>query len=98
MILGIFPEGKEARVAKRLESLAKSIGIVMGERKKLERIEKRLASALNKALGRLGYKVVSVKGAAPARRQRRRARRAKPAGRPRRRAGARRRRGRARRN
>ena len=77
---------KKAR--KKLENLVKSVGAVLGERKRLERVEKGLVTTLNKALGKIGYKVVSAKGAAPATRRRRRARPAKVTRRPRRRTGA----------
>ena len=91
---------------KQLERMAKHLGVVLGERKRLEKVEKKLVTTLNRALGTIGYRVVSVKGVAPVTRRRRRAqpatavrrrraRRAKPAGRPRRRTTARRRRARA---
>ncbi|MEE9124882.1 MAG: hypothetical protein V3U14_10395 [candidate division NC10 bacterium] len=78
-------------MAKKLENLAKHVRAVLGERKRLEQIEKKLVSTLNKALGTIGYKVVSGKAPATGTPKRRRARRAKPAARPRRRTGARRR-------
>jgi hypothetical protein len=71
-------------VAARLESLVKSVGVVLGERKRLARIEKRLVKALNNALGKMGYKVIHANAAAPGRRRRRRVRRRTRPARPRR--------------
>lgn len=51
-------------MAKKLENLAKHVRAVLGERKRLQQVEKKLVSTLNKALGTIGYKVVS--GKAPA--------------------------------
>lgn len=82
-------------MAERLDNLVKNVRVVLGERKRLERVEKKVVGALNKALGKIGYKVVAAKGAAPAKRRRRRAKRVTGAGRPRRKRTAARRRARA---
>ncbi len=88
----------------RLEDMVKSVGAVLGERKRLERVEKKLVTTLNKALAKIGYKVAPAKAVAKGGRPRRRARRAtgaarrrgaKGTGRGRRKAGATRRRARA---
>ncbi|MFQ5960783.1 MAG: hypothetical protein ACE5MG_05260 [Candidatus Methylomirabilales bacterium] len=76
---------------KKLERMAKHLGVVLGERKKLERVERKLVGTLNTALRKIGYSVVPAKAAKPGTRRRRRTRRAKPAGRPRRRTAPRRR-------
>jgi hypothetical protein len=77
-------------VAERLENLVKRVGVVIGERRRLALAEKRLITALNRALRRMGYQVVAAEGRAPRRRRRIAGRR-----RARRRTGARRTRGRA---
>jgi len=67
-------------VAEKLGELVKGVEAVLGERKKLERAEKKIIRSLNKVLGKLGYQVVAAKGMR--RRRRRRARRtARPRGR-----------------
>lgn len=102
----LIPESKEAGVAQRqrLEDMVKSVGAVLGERKRLERVEKKLVSTLNKALAKIGYKVIPAKAVAKKGRRRRRGRRATGTARRRRvtgtargrrKAGAARRRGRA---
>lgn len=50
-------------MAQRLEDLIKGVGSVLGERKKLEQVEKRLVKTLNKVLNKIGYKVVGAKAA-----------------------------------
>lgn len=62
-------------MAQRLEEMLKSVRGVLGERKRLARMEKKLVSTLNKALARIGYKVAPAKATAKKGR-RRRARRA----------------------
>ncbi len=60
----------------RLEDMVKSVGAVLGERKRLERVEKKLVTTLNKALAKIGYKVAPAKAVAKGGRRRRRAKRA----------------------
>ncbi len=60
----------------RLEDMVKSVGAVLGERKRLERVEKKLVTTLNKALAKIGYKVAPAKAVAKGVRRRRRAKRA----------------------
>ncbi len=60
----------------RLEDMVKSVGAVLGERKRLERVEKKLVRTLNKALSKIGYKVAPAKAVAKGGRRRRRAKRA----------------------
>lgn len=60
-------------MAERLGELAKGVEAVLGERKKLEKTEKKLIRSLSRVLGKLGYQVVAAKGRG--RRRRRRARR-----------------------
>ena len=62
-------------MAQRLEDMLKSVRGVLGERKRLERMEKKLVSTLNKALAKIGYKVAPARAVAKKGR-RRRARRA----------------------
>jgi len=87
----------------RLEDMVKSVGAVLGERKRLERVEKKLVRTLNKALSKIGYKVIPAKAVAKGGRRRRakratgvaRRRRATVVSRRRRKGGAARRRARA---
>jgi len=76
----------------RLEDMVKSVGAVLGERKRLERVEKKLVTTLNKALAKIGYKVIPAKAVAKGGRRRRRAKRATGAARRGRKTGAARRR------
>ncbi len=57
-------------MAQKLEDLIKGVSSVLGERKKLQQVEKRLVKTLNKALNKIGYQVVAARGAAPGRRRR----------------------------
>ena len=59
-------------MAKRVAELGKAIEGVLGGRKKLAQAERKVVRALNRALGRIGYKVVSKTG--PERERMRRAR------------------------
>lgn len=87
----------------RLEDMVKSVTAVLGERKRLERVEKKLVATLNRALAKIGYKVVPARATAPKGRRRRakratrtaRRRRAIGTARRRRKAGGARRRARA---
>ncbi len=54
----------------RLEKLIKSVKVILGERKRLARVERKVMAALNSALGKIGYIVVPVERAAPGRRRR----------------------------
>lgn len=67
-------------MAERLEKLIKSVKVILGERKRLARVERKVMAALNSALGKIGYIVVPAKRAAPRRRRRggRKAGRARP--------------------
>ena len=67
-------------MAERLGEMMKGVEAVLGERKKLEKVEKKIIRSLNRVLGKLGYQVVAAKGM---RRRRRRARRRGGAARPR---------------
>ena len=55
----------------RLEKLIKSVKVILGERKRLARVERKVMAALNSALAKIGYIVVPVKRTVPARRRRR---------------------------
>lgn len=68
-------------MAEKLRELVKGVETVLGERKKLEKAEKKIIRSLNKILGKLGYQVVAAKGMG--RRRRRRASRKVRAARPR---------------
>lgn len=66
-------------MAKRLADLMRSVDTVLEERKRLVQRERQLVTALNRALGKMGYAVVAARGGGPRRRRRgrRRRRRAK---------------------
>ncbi len=49
-------------MAKRLADLGKTVEDVLGGREKLVQAERRVVKALNRALGRIGYKVVAKTG------------------------------------
>lgn len=57
-------------MAERLEKLIKSVKVILGERKRLARVERKVMAALNSVLGKIGYIVVPAKRAAPGRRRR----------------------------
>ncbi len=59
-------------MAKRVAELGKAIEGVLGGRKKLVQAERKVVRALNRALGRIGYKVVTK--TEPERERKRRAR------------------------
>lgn len=42
-------------MVEKLVDLVKGVGAVLGERKRLEQVEKKFIKALNRALGRIGY-------------------------------------------
>jgi hypothetical protein len=84
-------------VAERIEKLITSVKVILGERKRLARVERKVVAALNTALGKIGYIVVPAQRAAPRRRRRRRGRPATGARRGRRQMRGRRPRGRAKR-
>ncbi len=46
-------------MAKRVADLGKAIEGVLGGREKLAQAERKVVKALNRALGRIGYKVVA---------------------------------------
>ncbi len=46
-------------MAKRVADLGKAVGGLVGGRKKLAQAERKVVRALNRALGRIGYKVVA---------------------------------------
>ena len=46
-------------MAKRVADLGKALEGVLGGRKKLVQAERKVVKALNRALGRIGYKVVA---------------------------------------
>jgi len=81
---------KGAHVAERIEKLIRSVKIILGERKRLARVERKVMTALNSALGKIGYIVVPAKRSQVARRRRRGGRRRTGAGRGRRRTAGRR--------
>ncbi len=60
-------------MAGRLGDLGKAVGGLVGGRKKLVQAERKVVKALNRALGRIGYKVVAK--TEPERQRRRRPRR-----------------------
>ncbi len=59
-------------MAKRVADLGKAVEGLVGGRKKLVQAERRVVKALNRALGRIGYKVVAK--SEPERERKRRAR------------------------
>ncbi len=70
-------------MAKRVADLGKAVEGVLGGRKKLVQAERKVVRALNRALGRIGYKVVAKTG--PERQRMRRARKKPVTRKPRRR-------------
>lgn len=57
-------------MAKRLVDLMRSVDTLLEERKRLVQQERQLVRALNRALGKMGYAVVTARGGGPRRRRR----------------------------
>ncbi len=70
-------------MAQKLTELVRALGGILTERKKLERAKQKTIGALNRALGRIGYKVVAK--TEPGRQRRRRPRKKPVTRKPRRR-------------